>query len=185
MVRPGGGTLFCAWVSRWAHYRDVATREPARLAARKAFYAQHARDGDYVRVGEEGKAVHAMNHELPAEMPKILSRVTGRGETDVVMVGTEGVLAGGLDKLVNELQGEEFEVCSCACYHWSVSFVVRDVHIHGDSGLGREVLGSRDGQARLDDGRPHRRSTVQAMTIDALFGSSMMHTRKSESLDER
>ena len=41
-------------------------------------------------------------------MPVILKRVTG--EENVKMVGTEGLLAGGLDKLVNELQGEEFQV---------------------------------------------------------------------------
>ena len=49
-----------------------------------------------------------MNHELPANMPVILKRVTG--EESVKMVGTEGLLAGGLDKLVNELQGDEFQV---------------------------------------------------------------------------
>ncbi len=51
-----------------------------------------------------------MHHELPAEMPRILQRVTGvRGE-NVEMLGTEGLLAGGLDKAVNELQGDDFEV---------------------------------------------------------------------------
>ncbi|KAI0349776.1 S-adenosyl-L-methionine-dependent methyltransferase [Trametes cingulata] len=116
MVRPpagreeddeGGGTLFCAWVSRWAHYRDVATRDPGRLAKKGEFYAKHAQDGDYVRLDENGQPCHAMNHEVPANMPVILKRVTG--EEDVKMVGTEGLLAGNLDKLVNELQGEEFE----------------------------------------------------------------------------
>ncbi|KAI0777550.1 S-adenosyl-L-methionine-dependent methyltransferase [Trametes elegans] len=103
----GGGTLFCAWVSRWAHYRDVATREPARLARKRAFYAKHAEDGEYIRHDERGRAYHAMHHELPSEMPLVLKRVTG--EDDVRMVGAEGLLAGGLDRLVNDLQGEEFE----------------------------------------------------------------------------
>lgn len=49
-----------------------------------------------------------MHHEIPANMPLMLKRLTG--EEDVQMVGAEGVLAGGLDKLVNELQDEEFEV---------------------------------------------------------------------------
>ncbi|KAI0367250.1 S-adenosyl-L-methionine-dependent methyltransferase [Pilatotrama ljubarskyi] len=115
MVRPRadddreerGGTLFCAWVSRWAHYRDVATRDPGRLARKKDFYAKHARDGDYIRLDENGDPCHAMNHEMPANMPLMLKRITG--EEHVKMVGAEGLLAGGLDKLVNELQGEEFE----------------------------------------------------------------------------
>lgn len=45
MVQPEGGTLLCAWVSRWAHYRDVVMRDPGRLAAKREFYAQHAEDG--------------------------------------------------------------------------------------------------------------------------------------------
>lgn len=52
--------------------------------------------------------MHAMNHEHPANMPSILRRVTG---VDAVkMVGVEGVLAGGFDKMVNDLQGDAFEV---------------------------------------------------------------------------
>lgn len=61
-----------------------------------------------MRLDERGEPYHAMNHELPANMPEILKRATGREK--VQMLGTEGVLAGGLDKLVNELQREEFEV---------------------------------------------------------------------------
>ncbi|KAI0635021.1 S-adenosyl-L-methionine-dependent methyltransferase [Trametes polyzona] len=121
MVRPPrstdsqeGGTLFCAWVSRWAHYRDVATRDPARLVRNKAFYAKHAEDGDYVRYDEDGRPCHAMNHEHPAEMPLMLKRITN--EDDVTMVGTEGLLAGGIDKLVTELQGDEFEAWVDKCF---------------------------------------------------------------------
>lgn len=89
--------------------------EPARLAVRKAFYAQHALDGNYVRLDGRDEPCHAMNHELPANMPEILRRATGREEGR--MLGTEGVLAGGLDKLVNELQGEEFEVRALVYMH--------------------------------------------------------------------
>ncbi|KAI0646168.1 S-adenosyl-L-methionine-dependent methyltransferase [Trametes meyenii] len=119
-----GGTLFCAWVSRWAHYRDVATRDPGRLAKKKDFYAQHAQDGgllswdrrkfrDYIRYDASGKPCHAMNHEMPANMPLVLRRVTG--EAEVIMVGTEGILAGDLDHLVNNLQGKEFEAWVDKC----------------------------------------------------------------------
>ena len=51
-----------------------------------------------------------MHHELPAQMPLMLQRVLGVRREDVKMVGTEGLLAGGLDREVNELQGEAFEV---------------------------------------------------------------------------
>ncbi|TBU27358.1 hypothetical protein BD311DRAFT_807754 [Dichomitus squalens] len=88
-VRPDGGVLFCAWVSRYARYRDLALKEPARLARKPEFYARHAQDGVYVKLAP--------------------------GVEDVEMVGTEGLLAGGLDKLVNELEGEEFEAWVQKC----------------------------------------------------------------------
>ena len=111
MVRPeANGALFCAFVSRWAHYRALALTDPARLAAKREFYAQHVRDGDYIRLDESGVPYHAMHHEVPVEMPQILQRLTGVPEESVKMVGTEGLLAGGLDKMVNELQGDEFKV---------------------------------------------------------------------------
>ncbi|KAJ3519061.1 hypothetical protein NM688_g9358 [Phlebia brevispora] len=106
MVKASG-VLICAWVSRWAHYRDVAMRDPGRLALKPDFYKRHAENGDYLK--REGDTfLHAMNHEHPANMPAILRRVTG--EHKIKMVGVEGVLAGGLDKLVNELEEEAFEV---------------------------------------------------------------------------
>ncbi|TBU55102.1 hypothetical protein BD310DRAFT_979866 [Dichomitus squalens] len=71
--------------ARYARYRDLALEEPARLARKPEFYARHAQDGVYVKLAP--------------------------GVEDVEMVGTEGLLAGGLDKLVNELEGEEFEKC--------------------------------------------------------------------------
>lgn len=111
-VAPGG-VLVCAWVSRWAHYRDVAVRDPVRLVKRREFYVQHALDGDYVQRDDLGNLSHAMNHEHPANMPGILRRITG--QESVRMVGAEGVLSGGLDRLVNELQGDAFEAWVQKC----------------------------------------------------------------------
>ena len=48
-------------------------------------------------------------------MPEMLHKVTG--ELPLQMVGIEGLLAGGLDKLVNELEGDAFEVCVAVCFH--------------------------------------------------------------------
>ncbi|CAL1709345.1 unnamed protein product [Somion occarium] len=101
-----------AW-HRWAHYRDLATREPERLARKREFYEKHAQDGDYVRRNEDGVPVHAMNHEHPSQMPMILRRLTG--VQTVKMVGVEGLLAGNLDRLVNDLQGKEFEAWAQQC----------------------------------------------------------------------
>ena len=163
MVRPGcgdaadgGGTLFCAWVSRWAHYRDIALRDPGRLLARKEVYTQHARDGNYVRLDEQGVAYHAMHHELPANMPRMLARVTERPKEEVHMVGTEGVLTVGLDKLVNEMQGEEFEV--------GITLHLTSVRVlMVFAGLGAEVLRDGHERVRVDDGRPHCRIRVEVV----------------------
>ena len=124
--------MVCSWISRWAHYRHLAMNEPERLAKKREFYEKHAHDGyvrllvmdflrthdqsfpllqfnrNYVRVDEQGEAYHAMNHEHPSNMPTFLKEVTGVSE--VKMVGTQGVLAGGLDVLVNNLENDEFEV---------------------------------------------------------------------------
>ncbi|OBZ77965.1 hypothetical protein A0H81_02112 [Grifola frondosa] len=62
---------------------------------------------DYVRLDGNGSAVHAMNHEHPANTPRILQRAAD--QQDVKMVGVEGLLAGNLDRLVNELEGDAFE----------------------------------------------------------------------------
>ena len=143
-VRPDGGVLFCAWVSRYAHYRDLATREPARLARKREFYAQHAQDGNYVKLGPDGEVLHAMHHELPENMPGILREATG--VEDVEMVGTEGLLAGGLDKMVNELEGDEFEV-SLSC----LSICTKSSFSSLPAGVGAEMSRGRRERAWLED----------------------------------
>ncbi len=94
---------------------------------------------DYVRYDEDGQPCHAMHHEMPTEMPVMLKRITG--EDDVRMVGAEGVLAGGPDKLVNELQGEDFEVRVAASL---IRCTPLSDRIYSP-GVGREVLRSRTG----------------------------------------
>ena len=105
-VCPRGGMLFCGWVSRLAHYRRLALADPAALMRERAFYVESERDGLYVDSSMEAR--HSRHYELPERMPKILRDATG--VEDVEMVGAEGLLSGGLDRMVNELQGEEFEV---------------------------------------------------------------------------
>lgn len=102
-VCPHGGVLFCAWASRLAYYRRLALADPVQLA--------RDQDEDYAsRSG--GKAWHVRHYEVPENMPGILREATGM--EDVEMVGAEGVLAGGLDRMVNELEGQELEVRAIA-----------------------------------------------------------------------
>lgn len=41
LAKPQGGLIFCAFVSKEAHLRDVAMRDPARLVKQKDFYAAY------------------------------------------------------------------------------------------------------------------------------------------------
>ena len=93
-------------MSRLAHYRRLALADPAALIRERAFHEESERDGLYVDSSMEAR--RSRHYELPDRMPEILRDATG--VEDVEMVGAEGLLSGGLDRMVNELQGEAFEV---------------------------------------------------------------------------
>ncbi|PIL27383.1 transporter [Ganoderma sinense ZZ0214-1] len=85
-----------------AHYRLLARTNPARLLRDRESSVVYTQDE---RHRNSPRARHY--YELPERMPGILRDATGI--EDVEMVGAEGLLAGGLDKMVNESEGEEFE----------------------------------------------------------------------------
>ena len=62
-------------------------------------------------------------------MPTFLKEVTGVSE--VKMVGTQGVLAGGLDALVNKLENDEFEVRAglMIMIHFFLKIIASDVYL--------------------------------------------------------
>ena len=62
-------------------------------------------------------------------MPTFLKEVTG--VSDVKMVGTQGVLAGGLDALVNKLENDEFEVRAglMIIIHFFFKIIASDVYL--------------------------------------------------------
>ena len=62
-------------------------------------------------------------------MPTFLKEVTG--VSDVKMVGTQGVLAGGLDALVNKLENDEFEVRAglMIMIHFFLKIIASDVYL--------------------------------------------------------
>lgn len=43
LAKPQGGLIFCAFVSKEAHLRDLVMRDPARLVNQKEFYAKYVR----------------------------------------------------------------------------------------------------------------------------------------------
>ena len=85
------GVLFAAFISQNAHLRDIAVRAPERLIQQREFYEMYLRTGKYVRRGEKSvESYHAKYDELRPLIEK------AGGET-VEVVGTEGILGGGLD----------------------------------------------------------------------------------------
>lgn len=94
--------LFAAFISRAAHLRDVAVRNPARLvqADDAAFYAQYLADGRYLKLGPTANDYRSSHHVgTPAEVRQLVEEAGGKV---VELLGVEGILGGGLDsKLVD------------------------------------------------------------------------------------
>lgn len=44
LAKPRTGLVFCAFVSKEAHLRDIAVRDPARIVEQKDFYAKYVRN---------------------------------------------------------------------------------------------------------------------------------------------
>ncbi|KAK4497786.1 hypothetical protein PRZ48_010439 [Zasmidium cellare] len=64
IVKPGGYVL-AAFVTRNAHLRDIAVRDPGRLAREWGFYERYLRDGRYTR-GGKAPMYHASLKEIRA-----------------------------------------------------------------------------------------------------------------------
>ncbi|KAH7103124.1 hypothetical protein BKA62DRAFT_749172 [Auriculariales sp. MPI-PUGE-AT-0066] len=94
--------LFAAFISRAAHLRDIAVRNPARLAQvdEAAFYTQYLTDGRYLKLGPTANDYRSSHHVgTPAEVHQLVEEAGGKV---VELLGVEGILGGGLDsKLVD------------------------------------------------------------------------------------
>lgn len=86
------GVLFAAFVSRNAHLRDIASKDPGRLVREKEFYERYLKTGKYIRKG--AKNVESYH----ATLSEISPLVQGAGGHVIEIIGTEGILGGGLDK---------------------------------------------------------------------------------------
>lgn len=98
LKKNDSAVLFTAYVTRHAHFRDLATKDPSRLALKSHFYKQHLVDGNY-----RGLSYHA----LPSEVRDLISSIPELTLRE--LRGCEGLLGGGLDKKVNELSDDEFQ----------------------------------------------------------------------------
>lgn len=90
-LRPDG-LLFAAFVSRNAHIRDIAVRDPERLVREEEFYRKYMKTGKYVRRGDRNaESYHANLSEIQPLIESVNAKV-------LEILGVEGILGGGLDK---------------------------------------------------------------------------------------
>lgn len=91
MAKPGAYILL-AYVTVYAHLRDLATREPGRLAREWAFYTEYLQTGRYTR-----NPATSSFHVQPAELAEEFAAFRDRVEVEKV-VGCEGFLGSGCAK---------------------------------------------------------------------------------------
>lgn len=85
MVKPQG-YIFTAFVTMFAHLRDVAKKDPARLAREADFYSQYFTTGQYTRT-------FPMHHTHLVEVRELFEKVSEYARVEHV-VGCESFLAG-------------------------------------------------------------------------------------------
>ncbi|KAF2022000.1 S-adenosyl-L-methionine-dependent methyltransferase [Aaosphaeria arxii CBS 175.79] len=100
LAKPGGYIL-AAFVTVYAHLRDVARREPGRLANEWAFYSRYLEHGKYER-----NTNMDMYHMYPENLDEDLRGVEGKVEVERV-VSCEGFLGFGVAKELAKLTDGE------------------------------------------------------------------------------
>jgi S-adenosylmethionine-dependent methyltransferase len=100
-VTKPGGFVCAAFVTKWAHLRDVANKDPGRVFRESQFYAGYAGDGPRAGVYDRVEGRTGWHASGGNEVRKI---VEGEASLDVDnVVACEAFLGGGLSaSLVNE-----------------------------------------------------------------------------------
>ncbi|KAJ9663079.1 hypothetical protein H2198_001071 [Neophaeococcomyces mojaviensis] len=107
------GYLLCAFVTIFAHLRDVAKKDPSRLYRETSFYT------GYLETGVYNRGVMPMHHSQLGEIKQLFADLNGRdgsgeGKARVCLtieriVGTESFLAGKMDEQLRKLTEHEFQ----------------------------------------------------------------------------
>ncbi|THC98240.1 hypothetical protein EYZ11_002242 [Aspergillus tanneri] len=111
LLRPGG-FLLAAFVTQYAHLRDIAQRDPGRLAKEyDNFYRDYLLSGKYAR-----QPSPAMHHTHASGIKKLFETVNGPCVTQFGVgisldrvVPCEGFLGGGLSSKLATLSPEAYE----------------------------------------------------------------------------
>lgn len=112
LLRPGG-FLLVAFVTQYAHLRDIARRDPARLMTEYySFYREYLLSGKYTR-----NPSRAMHHTHVSEIKELFKTVSGLyaaqhgvGISLTRIVPCEGFLGGGLSSKLATLPQEGYEL---------------------------------------------------------------------------
>ncbi|KAJ5605034.1 hypothetical protein N7510_010188 [Penicillium lagena] len=112
LLRPGG-FLLVAFVTQYAHLRDIAQRDPARLATEySSFYREYLLSGNYTR-----NASSAMHHTHVSEIKELFRMVDGLCAAQQAVgislnriVPCEGFLGGGLSSKLVTLPQKDYEL---------------------------------------------------------------------------
>jgi hypothetical protein len=112
LLRPGG-FLLVAFVTQYAHLRDIAQRDPARLVTEYyGFYREYLLSGKYTR-----NPSRAMHHTHVSEIKELFKMVGGLcaaqhavGISLNRIVPCEGFLGGGLSSKLVTLPQKDYEL---------------------------------------------------------------------------
>lgn len=122
MTKPGGYVLL-AYVTVYAHLRDMARRDPSRLSKEWDFYKEYLDSGKYTRnVNNESFHIHPADLEMELE--------TVKSQVSVVRtVSCEGILGSDLARGLAAMNEEEMQ-------HW-VDIIMKSAEL-------KETLNSAD-----------------------------------------
>lgn len=98
------GVIIVAFVTKFAHLRDLAQRDPKRLFNENYFYTEYLRTGKYTR-----NPSTVSHHSHPFEIRRLFEKVEYPRLDVQRMIGCEGFLGGGSRKGLNGLNEGEYE----------------------------------------------------------------------------
>jgi S-adenosylmethionine-dependent methyltransferase len=101
LLKPGG-FLFTSFVTKFAHFRDLVSKDPGRLLREKEFYESYIEDGLYTRSGRS--AFHTEPHDIVA----LFERMKPRANL-LKLVSCEGFLGYHAATALNNLEPPAFD----------------------------------------------------------------------------
>lgn len=100
-----GGFILAAFVTMFAHLRDIAAKDPGRLLLKKPFYTEYLRTREYTANPATG-----MHHFHVEEIRDLFQRVSSASRLSLErLVACEGFLGGRLSANLSGLGDQEFQ----------------------------------------------------------------------------